>query len=130
MMRILKLTVITIVIATGIAFTAACMWKPEGAGRYWACYQPVITIWAASHPRVDGGVVYDGSIISGEIRKTGAYRQVGLLHRWDFELVGKNYNAAFIISPDGLGRYYDFSSNDKDKPQFITHCSTTAAHVH
>jgi hypothetical protein len=51
-----------------------------------------------------GFVLYDGSAV-GEF---AVYQRRGLDHRWDWGPDGGDY--AFIIEPDGTGRYYDFSS--------------------
>jgi len=65
----------------------------------------------------------------GEIKVAGTTYQTvfynaGFERRWDFGLTPNNLNYSFLISPDGLGRYYDFStSNDgKAKASMFFNC--------
>ncbi len=51
-----------------------------------------------------GFVLYDGGN-SGELTN---YRRSGINHRWNWGPNGAEFT--FIIKPDGVGRFYDFSS--------------------
>lgn len=65
-----------------------------------------------------GFVLYDGGF-TGE---SALYQRKGLQHRWDW---GPNGNYAFIIKPDGIGLYYDFSlvsSGESTKANDVYKC--------
>jgi hypothetical protein len=67
-----------------------------------------------------GFVLYDG----GDSGVLTQYQRHGLEHRWDWGPGGGKF--AFVIDPDGSGRYYDFSSvpsGEKTKPKDIYKCS-------
>lgn len=55
----------------------------------------------------------EGSIdVAGTTHRT-IYRVEGFNRRWDFELADDfTYNYAFIISPDGYGKYFDFRNSE------------------
>lgn len=67
---------------------------------------------------------------SGTVKVAGVAHRArvtreGIDRRWDFDL-GSNrvYKYAFVISPDGVGRYYDFSG--KGPGQTVTPAKTFA----
>ena len=63
---------------------------------------------------------------TGEVSVTGithsaTFRINGFERRWDF---GEDYDFAFVIDPDGTGKYYDFSDseNARARPSYIYRC--------
>jgi len=74
-------------------------------------------------------LVFDGRE-SGRIEVAGVshttiFRIDGFYRRWDFGFSGTSYNFAFIISPDGRGRYLDFEGEKNVKPSFFLKCRET-----
>ena len=66
-----------------------------------------------------GFILYDGGY-SGE---PTLHERNGLDHRWDWGSDSPNYS--FVITPDGTGLYYDFSTvpkGEKTKPSAIYKC--------
>ncbi len=62
-----------------------------------------------------------GSINAAGIEHQTKFRVKGFNRRWDFD----SYKYSFIIKPDGLGLYYDFSSieeGEKVGPSLTTEC--------
>lgn len=62
-----------------------------------------------------GFVLYNG----GDEGEFTYYSRQGLNHRWDW---GKNGQYSFVITPDGNGRYYDFTNvpdGESTKPSGI-----------
>ena len=56
---------------------------------------------------VDGKVQGFGKVSVAGVDHAALFRVVGFERRWDF---GKEFNFSFVISPDGRGLYYDFTS--------------------
>ncbi len=85
---------------------------------------PIINAWALSEPLAVGGDTYKGTIETGGIVKDAVYHTEGLSHRWDFDLNQDNgdYEASFIIEPDGTGRYYYFKGQGTS---LVTQCEKT-----
>ena len=62
-----------------------------------------------------GYVLYDGTN-----KGTWAmYRRTGLKHRWDW---GEDSQYSFMIKPDGVGLYYDFSAVETKKADDVYNC--------
>ena len=67
-----------------------------------------------------GFILYDGSS-SGDLT---IYQRRGLNERWSWETTGGSFS--FIIKPDGIGLYYDFSdvpNGEKIKARDVFRCS-------
>ncbi len=65
-------------------------------------------------------LVYDGGSSGDHLTK---YRGEGIDRRWDWMSNGDNF--AFVIDPNGIGRYYDFRFADEDgmfKPRGVYRC--------
>ena len=69
---------------------------------------------------IGGFILYDGSS-SGDLTY---YKREGLNKRWDWETIGGSFS--FILKPDGIGLYYDFSDvpdGEKVKSTDVYRCS-------
>ena len=130
-MKELRVTILTLLIAV---FTASCETIPSattsgprsivlggetfseadfGEFTSWRCgdrndyygYDTLVEVGSFSNSELEvlGFVLYDDSY-SGELTM---YGRKGLNLRWDW---GDGGNYAFVIEPDGTGRFYDFSS--------------------
>lgn len=67
----------------------------------------------------------EGKVSAGGIIHTARFRINGLDRRWDF---GSDFDYAFIIEPDGTGRYYDFSqveSGESTGPKETYKCTSS-----
>lgn len=87
------------------------------AGSEWSDDAEVVLLAAVNEDGRSGTVKVDG--VSHRARVT----MEGIDRRWDFDL-GSNYvyQYAFVISPDGIARYYDFSG--KGPGQTVTPAQT------
>jgi len=68
--------------------------------------RPLVELGIFTNSKLSGSgfVLYDGKH-SGELTN---YGRKGINHRWDWGPNGAEF--AFILKPDGTGRFYDFSS--------------------
>ena len=101
---------------------------PEGASDYWECVETfdkdsvIFRAWVLADPDISGD---NGIVEANGIHKTAWYLQQGLSHRWNFDLNEQgDYEAAFVIDPDGTGSYYIFiKEKSTAKPRDITTCT-------
>ena len=72
--------------------------------------------------KVNEGGTTGGISVAGVTHKT-SYEVTGFERRWDFGLrKDSTYAYSFVISPDGMGRYYDFGSSKSTKPSILMRC--------
>jgi hypothetical protein len=68
-----------------------------------------------------------GRIRLADVEYQAVYGMKGFDRRWDFGNDGNNaYNYTLIISPDGSGMYYDFSSARRSAPKMYFACALAA----
>ena len=89
--------------------------------------KPIVKAWTYTEYFSDSGHIYNGMIEANEIRKPALYKQEGLEHRWNFDLNESegDFDAAFVIKPDGTGLYYYFGSEEKVNASLFTECKKT-----
>ena len=82
---------------------------PQGASAFWKCGDG-FRAWVLADP-VDPN--FNGAVEANGIHKAAWYRHQGLSHRWNFDLNEEGYyGAAFIIEPDGDGKYLVFNDEE------------------
>ncbi len=79
----------------------------ENRGEAWRCFkswEPDTTLVALTRQGDRGEVAVSG------LTRSARFRVSGLELRWDYGLDDDgNYEYAFVVQPDGIGLYYDFS---------------------
>lgn len=64
-----------------------------------------------------------GQIVAAGTTQWAAFEVAGIERRWDFSLDDEGYfNYTLVISPNGDGRYYDFSKARKGRPSIVMKC--------
>ncbi len=89
----------------------------------WRCYgsldfvttgEPLVTLLRYDNQVVDGLTWSNGEItVTGLTPNTAKFGAAGINRRWDWG-VDSVSSYAFIISPDGEGKYYDFGFANDD----------------
>lgn len=97
----MRLLIATLVLASGAASAEVFTCQ---SGTEWDEGREVVLLAVVNEDGRSGTVKVAG--VSHRARVT----REGIDRRWDFDL-GSNsvYRYAFVISPDGIGRYYDFA---------------------
>jgi hypothetical protein len=99
-------------------------------------YAAVLEEWECKDFISPANVLVTARINDG--RTTGAISVAGVTHQTDFLVAGFDrrwdfgkrrdgyYTYSFIISPDGTGKYYDFSGSETAKPSMLMTCQQRA----
>lgn len=117
---------------------------PEAEIKTWACYAPsdfrkktpLINLMQPGVLGVENVAL--GSVVVSGVLKLAVVRSAGINLRWDFSdldlvafarasrdgVLNKHLRYAFVLTPDGTGLYYDFSTSDDGtaKPSQIFRC--------
>ncbi|MDL1870125.1 hypothetical protein FBQ98_11945 [Gammaproteobacteria bacterium PRO6] len=105
-----------------LLFLAACPSTYASPIEVWECaeyYQRSEILVTAT---VDEGRT-SGSILVAGVKHNAQFEVKGFDRRWDFGLARDGtFDYAFIISPNGDGRYYDFSHKSEAKPGQFMNC--------
>lgn len=117
---------------------------PEAEIKTWTCYAlsdfrkktPLVSLTQSGVRGVENAAV--GRVVVSGGLKLAVVRGVGLNLRWDFSdldivafarasrdgVLNRHLQYAFVLKPDGMGLYYDFSTSDdgRAKPSQIFQC--------
>jgi TonB family protein len=64
----------------------------------------------------------EGDIAVAGVKHKTVFRVAGFDRRWDFGFENKTYQYAFVIEPNGTGRYFNFGGEAKAKPSRLMNC--------
>ena len=90
------------------------IWRCYGSMDFMMTGEPLVTLLRYDNYVVDGLALSNGAItVTGLTPTTAIFGAAGINRRWDWD-VDSVSSYAFIISPDGKGKYYDFGFADED----------------